>query len=84
MDYEGFENLTMRNQEMIESYPDDSMTSPLERVIFLEELRLTLSAALLLTHKELVVLMMRNYDGRSFPKISDYFYKNKGDNADFL
>ena len=79
MDYEGFENLTMRNQEMIESYPDDSTESPLERFIFFEELKLVLNAALLLTNKELVVLMMRNYDGKSFFKISDYFYENKGE-----
>ena len=79
MDYEGFENLILVNQELLEAYPDDSTESPLERFIFLEELKLVLNAALLLTHKELVVLMMWNYDGWSFPKISDYFYENKGE-----
>ena len=76
---EGFEKLTMRNQEMIEVYPDNSTESPLERFIFLEELKLVLNAALLLTNKELVVLMMRNYDGKSYPKICDYFYENRGE-----
>ena len=79
MDYEGFENLILVNQELLEAYPDGSIESPLERVIFLEELKLVLNAALLLTHKELVVLMMRNYDNKSFYKIRDYFYENKGE-----
>jgi hypothetical protein len=79
MDYEGFENLILVNQELIEAYPDDCTESPLERLIFLEELKLVLNAALTLSHKELVVLLMRNYDGKSYPKISSYFYENKGE-----
>ena len=38
MDFEGYENLTLRNQELIESCPDNSVACPLERVIFLEEI----------------------------------------------
>ena len=79
MDFEGYENLTVRNQELIEAYPDDSVACPLERVIFLEEIELVLPAMLALTHKELVVLMMHNYDGKSFAKIRDYLYENVGE-----
>ena len=79
MDYEGFEDLQLVNQELLDAYPDDSIQTPLERFIFLEELKLVFNAAMSLTHKELVVLMMRNYDGKSFPKISDYFYESRGE-----
>ena len=79
MDFEGYENLTVRNQELIEAYPDYSVACPLERVIFLEEIELVLPAMLALTHKELVVLMMHNYDGKSFAKIRDYLYENVGE-----
>ena len=42
MEYEGFEDLQLVNQELLEAYPDNSTESPLERYVFLEELKLVL------------------------------------------
>ena len=77
--YEGFEDLKWKNQELIESISDDSSVCPLERIIYLEEIKIAIDSILLLTNKELVVFMMRNYDKVSFGKIRKYFIKNRGE-----
>ena len=71
--------MTWRNQEFIESIPDNSATCPLERVIHLEEMKLVIDSILLLNNKELIVFMMRNYDKVSFGKIRKYFIENRGE-----
>jgi hypothetical protein len=52
--------------------------SVLDRIIFLEDLKMVMEAmTTCLDNKELVVMTMKNYDGVSFGQIQEYFKTNR-------
>ena len=78
-EFEEFDETAINNHALMESIPDEAIKSPLDHIIFLEELKAVGNAMAVLSQKECDIVMMRNYDGITFKKIRDYFSTEKNE-----